>query len=278
MSLVMLLILVCLTSSACKHEMAKAESNVSDGLTLELIRESLIRQEDTIVFSLIERARFPLNSPTYDKSYASSVPGSCGSLVEFIVKETEAIQAKAGRYENPEEHPFFPDNLPPLQVPPHKYPEVLHPAAMSVNINKIIWDMYFNELLPLFVTPGDDGNYASTATRDLECLQALSRRIHYGKLVAEVKFRDERKDYEPAIRAQDRDTLINLLTFARVEEAVKKRVEKKAMTFGQEVKLGDEGNKGKYKVNPAIVSRLYGDWVIPLTKDVEVEYLLHRLD
>lgn len=77
---------------------------------------------------------------------------------------------------------------------------------------------------------------------------------------------------------QDRDTLINLLTFARVEEAVKKRVEKKAMTFGQEVKLGDEGNKGKYKVNPAIVSRLYGDWVIPLTKDVEVEYLLHRLD
>ncbi|XP_017983877.1 PREDICTED: chorismate mutase 2 isoform X3 [Theobroma cacao] len=210
--------------------MAKAESNVSDGLTLELIRESLIRQEDTIVFSLIERARFPLNSPTYDKSYASSVPGSCGSLVEFIVKETEAIQAKAGRYENPEEHPFFPDNLPPLQVPPHKYPE------------------------------------------------ALSRRIHYGKLVAEVKFRDERKDYEPAIRAQDRDTLINLLTFARVEEAVKKRVEKKAMTFGQEVKLGDEGNKGKYKVNPAIVSRLYGDWVIPLTKDVEVEYLLHRLD
>ncbi|XP_021277441.1 chorismate mutase 2 isoform X2 [Herrania umbratica] len=258
--------------------MAKAESNVSDGLTLELIRESLIRQEDTIVFSLIERARFPLNSPTYDKSYASSVPGSGGSLVEFIVKQTEAIQAKAGRYENPEEHPFFPDNLPPSQVPPQKNPEVLHPAAMSVNINKIIWDMYFNELLPLFVTPGDDGNYASTAARDLECLQALSRRIHYGKLVAEVKFRDERKDYEPAIRAQDRDTLINLLTFARVEEAVKKRVEKKAMTFGQEVTLGDDGNKGKYKVNPAIVSRLYGDWVIPLTKDVEVEYLLHRLD
>lgn len=33
-------------------------------------------------------------------------------------------------------------------------------------------------------------------------LQALSRRIHYGKLVAEVKFRESSKDYEPAIRAQ----------------------------------------------------------------------------
>ena len=92
MSLLVMLILVCLTSSVCKHEMAKAESNVSDGLTLELVRDSLIRQEDTIVFSLIERARFPLNSPTYDPSYAL-IPGSCGSLVEFIVKQTEALQA-----------------------------------------------------------------------------------------------------------------------------------------------------------------------------------------
>lgn len=32
--------------------------------------------------------------------------------------------------------------------------------------------------------------------------QALSRRIHYGKFVAEIKFRDAPKDYEPAIRAK----------------------------------------------------------------------------
>jgi chorismate mutase len=40
---------------------------------------------------------------------------------------------------------------------------------------------------------------------DLICLilcKALSRRIHYGKFVAEVKFRDAPQDYEPAIRAQ----------------------------------------------------------------------------
>lgn len=42
---------------------------------------------------------------------------------------------------------------------------------MSVNVNKKIWDVYFNKLLPLFVSSGDDGNYASTAARDLECLQ-----------------------------------------------------------------------------------------------------------
>lgn len=33
-------------------------------------------------------------------------------------------------------------------------------------------------------------------------LQALSRRIHYGKFVAEVKYREAPQDYEPLIRAK----------------------------------------------------------------------------
>jgi hypothetical protein len=37
--------------------------------------------------------------------------------------------------------------------------------------------------------PGDDGNYGSAATLDVLALQALSKRIHYGKFVAEAKFR-----------------------------------------------------------------------------------------
>ncbi|GKU87372.1 hypothetical protein SLEP1_g1778 [Rubroshorea leprosula] len=138
--------------------------------------------------------------------------------------------------------------------------------------------MYFNQLLPLFVAPGDDGNYASTAASDLQCLQALSRRIHYGKFVAEVKFRNSSQEYEPAIHAKDKDALMKLLTFEQVEEMVKKRVEKKAKVFGQEVTLGNNATDGKYKVDPSVVGRLYGDWVMPLTKDVEVDYLLRRLD
>ena len=75
---------------------------------------------------------------------------------------------------------------------------------------------------------------------------------------------------------------MKLLTFADVEEEVKRRVRKKAMVFGQEVKLDDKtggDNKGpKYKVDPEIISQIYGEWVIPLTKAVQVEYLLQRLD
>ncbi|XP_021820946.1 chorismate mutase 2 [Prunus avium] len=251
---------------------AEANSN-SDNLTLDKVREALIRQEDTIVFRLIQRANFPVNSPTYDEKFASF----SGSLLQFVVKETEALQSKVGRYENPEEQPFFPENLPPSLVPPQANPPVLHPAAASININEKIWDFYFNQLLPLFAVPGDDGNYASTASSDLDCLQAISRRIHYGYYVAEVKFKDAPQDYEPAIRAQDREGLMKLLTFEAVEEMVKKRVEKKAAVFGQDVCLVDNGN-GKCKVDPSVVSRLYGEWIMPLTKLVQVEYLLRRLD
>ncbi|XP_044471515.1 chorismate mutase 2-like [Mangifera indica] len=258
--------------------MAKTEpGSFSEGIiTLESVRESLIRQEDTIVFNLIERARYPRNSPLYNQSY--SIPGFSGSLFQYIVSQSENLYARAGRYENPEENPFFPDNLPGSLLPPYNYPKILHPPAASININSNISDKYFNQLLPVLVSDGDDGNYASTATIDLLCLQALSRRIHYGKFVAEVKYREAPHQYEPLIRAKNSDALMKLLTFEKVEEEVKKRVEKKAMIFGQEVTLSSNDTKGKRKIDPSVLSKLYADWVIPLTKVVEVEYLLHRLD
>lgn len=48
----------------------------STALSLDNIRQSLIRQEDTIIFSLIERAQFAANDPVY-QSGAIAVPGQC---------------------------------------------------------------------------------------------------------------------------------------------------------------------------------------------------------
>jgi chorismate mutase len=83
---------------------------------------------------------------------------------------------------------------------------------------------------------------------------------------------------------QDKDTLMNLLTFKAVKEKVKRRGEKKARTYGQNVTLEDSADKqeniandGECKVDPKVLSKLYDQWVMPLTKDVEVEYLLRRL-
>ncbi|KAL0312106.1 UNVERIFIED_CONTAM: Chorismate mutase 2 [Sesamum radiatum] len=267
--------------------MAQRGSSYLDSLlNLESVRKSLVRQEDSIIFSLIERAKYPINSALYDdvddddedKINKDPPAHSSASLFHFFVRESEALQAKAGRYTSPEENAFFPDNLPSLLLPPPDHTPVLHPPGACININEKILNLYLKTLLPLIAADGDDGNYAATAASDLNCLQALSRRIHFGKFVAEVKFRDAPEDYTPAIRAKDTEALMKLLTFESVEEMIKKRVEKKAMIFGQDVDLKENDSNGDYKVDPSIVSKLYGEWVIPLTKSVQVEYLLRRLD
>ncbi|PKU78501.1 Chorismate mutase 2 [Dendrobium catenatum] len=246
-------------------------------VTIDSLRASLEKQEDFIVFSLIERARYPYNSFAYDPSFLGNQ--NC-SFVELFFRETEAMEAKFGRYQNPEELPFFPDYTQPPLAPPHRFQNILHPPAASVNVSRRIWDMYFNDLLPLFTKKADDGNYQQTVASDLICLQALSRRIHSGRFVAEIKFRDSPQNYIPAIQAKDSETLMKLLTFTSVEEAVVKRVFKKAEIFGQNVNLGKnyvKESESKYKVEPSVAAKLYQEWVIPFTKQVEVGYLLRRL-
>ncbi|GMQ05569.1 hypothetical protein CsSME_00050545 [Camellia sinensis var. sinensis] len=129
--------------------------------------------------------------------------------VDFMVKETKKLHAQ--------------------------YPQVLHPIADAININNKIWDMYFRDLLTRLVREGDDGSYSSAAVCDTICLQAFSKRIHYGKFVAEAKFRASPDAYEAAIRAQDMTRLMDLLTYPTVEETIKRRVEMKAKTYGKEV-------------------------------------------
>ncbi|KAL5664670.1 hypothetical protein ACJX0J_024778, partial [Zea mays] len=106
----------------------------------------------------------------------------------------------AGHYQKPEDVPFFPQDLPSPLFPTKPSPKVLHPFASLVTVNDAIWKMYFDELLPLFTVDGDDGSYAQTVALDLACLQVLSQRIHIGKYVAEVKFKDAPQEYSRLIK------------------------------------------------------------------------------
>lgn len=60
-------------------------------------------------------------------------------------------------------------------------PTLLHPH--SVNVNSRIKSRYVKEVVPAITKNlglEDDGNYGSSATRDVEVLQAISRRVHFG--------------------------------------------------------------------------------------------------
>ena len=139
--------------------------DLSQSLSLENIRQSLIRQEDTIIFTLIERAQFRLNSPIYQPSEELSVPGfdpRTGkrlSLLEYVLRETEQLHGKLRRYTSPDEHAFYPSALPPLVMRPITFEPILHSCSTSININSKIMHVYQSELLPELTAPGDDNNF-----------------------------------------------------------------------------------------------------------------------
>ncbi|KAJ6258786.1 hypothetical protein Dda_6840 [Drechslerella dactyloides] len=270
----------------------------SKALDLNYIRYQLIRLEDTIVFTLIERAQFPLN-PTIYTPTALPVPDFSGSFMDWMLFQQESIYARVRRYQAPDEYPFFPEVLAVQPIlKPLAYPKLLHPN--TVNVNERIKDVYVNTILPAICRrsvgnavggagddEGDRGeqkeNYGSSAVADVAVLQALSRRIHFGKFVAEAKFREDVTGFTRLIEERNGEEIGNRITKKAVEEEVLRRLRYKAKLYGRDPTLKpDEGglvgqDVGVGKIDVEAVVRMYRDIVIPLTKDVEVEYLLQRL-
>ena len=226
----------------------------SGALSLANVRASLIRQEDTIIFSLIERAQFARNGNVYERgllpglppiprSAAENVGEGCPSthdspaanaaaaaaaadliapsLLEHMLRETEAVHGRVRRYTSPDEHAFYPSLLPPPLLPPLAFASSpLAACADGINLNGRVLEAYLSRALPLLTRAGDDGNYGSAALGDVAALQALSKRVHYGKFVAEAKYRASPGEYRALAAARDEEGIMGLLTDAAVEDAV----------------------------------------------------------
>ena len=126
--------------SAFAAATANESLDLSSQLELDNIRDALIRQEDTIIFCVIERAQFAANGAVYQPD-AVPVPeyaadGSRYSLLEYILRQTEQIHGRIRRFTSPDEHAFYPDSVPALVLPPLKYPEV-STRCLSVHLRLI---------------------------------------------------------------------------------------------------------------------------------------------
>lgn len=253
-------------------------SDASKALDLANIRFQLIRLEDTITFHLIERAQFPLNHPIY-------VPGALDigepgiSLFDWMLREQERLHSLVRRYQSPDEYPFFPDALQNPILPPLHYPGILHPN--TVNLNHKLMQCYIHHILPPICRHtareprgAMQENYGSAATCDVLAIQSLSRRIHFGKFVAEAKFRQNPDQFVPLIKQADRQALDAAITDPAVERKVLDRLRLKAKTYGTDPDIAANAHP---KVDADAVVAMYKDWVIPLTKEVEVDYLMQRL-
>jgi len=289
-----------LSSTALAHDESTVVENeerpyvkTADVLSLDSIRSTLIRQEETIIFALIERAQFRQNLIVYEAGgfgnlgvpSESTVPekqeNKLLSFLEFMLVGTEVLHCGVRRYTSPEEHPFFPDRLPagPLDALPQlQYPTDLLSSkgnATSINFNPILLTKYVEWLVPSICKSGDDEQHGSTVLADIAVLQALSRRVHYGKFVAESKYRSDPKEYERLVSEGDAEGVMELLTNAAVEKKVLKRTQAKADTYGTEP-VEDEALKKQGKVDPTAIEDIYRKFIIPLTKDIEVAYLFQR--
>ena len=226
----------------------------------------------------------------------------------------EALHSIVRRYESPEEHAFFPSRLPKRtnSLSELDYPSLLSndPAINDLNWNKILYEKYLNVIVPAISNKGDDEQYGSTVLADIAALQALSKRIHFGKFVAESKYQSNPDEFQKLVDDGNADGVMELLTNAKVEEQVLTRARLKATTYGREplmaslpkVEGGDiddttsiiaaaaasavvaaveamkksEDVHIKGKVDPVIIESIYRQLIIPMTKDIEVAYLFLR--
>lgn len=214
--------------------------------------------EDTITFHLIERVQFPLTKAIYEPG-GVTIPGSDLSLMDYLLREQERLQSRVRRFQSPDEYPFFPDALETPILQPLQYPKILHDN--DVNVNDTIKERYIREILPDVCPPAREGhqgetqeNYGSASTCDVNCLQALSRRIHFGKFVAESKFRKEPERFVRMIKANDRKGIDEAITNTEVEEKVLQRLALKANTYGTDPAFAGEAGP---KINDASVVSMY---------------------
>jgi chorismate mutase len=234
--------------------------------------------EDTITFHLIERVQFPLNGTIYVPG-ALSIP-DCPNLsfLDWVIREQERIQSRIRRYESPDEYPFFPEVLEIPILQPLHYPEILHPN--TVNVNEKLKSSYIKHILPAacaYAGRQDRGetkeNYGSSATCDVMCLQALSRRIHFGKFVAEAKFREDPEKFKRLIRANNRVGIDKAITNEAVEKKVLERLRLKAKTYGTDPSIASDAEG---KINVDAVVAMYKVGILLIKRNMNTSDLFQR--
>lgn len=210
---------------------------------------------------MIERVQFPLNRPIYEPG-GVKIPGSDLSLVDWFLFQHERIDSALRRYQSPDEYPFFPDAVQPAILAPIDYPRLLHPN--DVNLNPTIKRQYIEDILPACCAninrePRGEAeeNYGSSATCDVSLLQALSRRIHYGKFVAEAKFLAETDRFVKLIKENDIAGIAAAITHSAQEEKVLGRLRLKAATYGTDPDPQCTSELDKPKINVDAVVNMY---------------------
>jgi len=240
-------------------------------LNLDHIASRLEGLEETIIHRLIDRAQWCVNEVAYAHGQSGFADEGLRSLFELRLWHHEEMDARFGRFCVPEERPFN-ESLPEPQRSVNIPDTGLHIRDFDhVNFSDAVLASY-RLLLPKICKEGDDGQYGSSVEHDVYAVQAVARRLHYGALyVAESKYRSDPHGYAALIKAKDKEALLAKLTRKEVEDKIIARVKEKVKQVQAKV------NKAvRVEVKPEPIIVYYKDFLIPMTKQGQILYLLNR--
>lgn len=240
-------------------------------LNLDRVVAHLAGLEEAILMKLLDRCQFAYNEAAYSPGLSGFNPPETASLLELRLLHQETTDALFGRYMVPEERPFYSGLPRPRRAVMSLDPELHLRELETINLSGRILVSYL-DLLPNICKPGEDGHLGSSVEHDVICLQAIARRIHYAACyVAESKYQQEPAFYQELIDRQDEKALLEALTRKKAEQEVLQRVERKIRSIQ---KASDPNNRVIVAAQPIVY--YFRDWIIPLTKEGEIRYLLQR--
>jgi chorismate mutase len=135
-------------------------------------------------------------------------------------------------------------------------------AATIAGRTHIIRPVYVSTVLPALCEPGDDEDCRKCIATDSSCMNALVQRLNLSVHVATLKKEEIPEALRDPIEQGDPVRLEQAITNQAVESEVIKRTLE--MT---RVHLGSDELQQK-------VSKLYSEWVIPISRKIQVHDLL----
>lgn len=242
----------------CHEKQEKQENSHSTSPSLETIRKTLKEMEDNIILGLIQRSLLKRNQE--GKLYET--------FLTNLFKSVEQVHAVHGRYESPEEHPFYGETkrvVPCFQKLRYCYSshDVLTSNHEEVNCNSEILTYYLESVLPSIAEEGVDEHRGTAALIDIQLLQEMSRRIHLGKMVAEAK-RPKLWEEHPDFATHSHQQRLDWITYPKKEEEILQRIEDKTRQYL---------TIREHNLDPKKIVAVFRDFIIPITKSVQLSYL-----
>ena len=232
-------------------------------MKLEEVRRMLEECEMSIIYYTVERSKHYISRDIYEKD----------NKFITLFEKNELIHSIYERYQNPVEYPFTTVTTI-KKINHYKYPLSSFlssdPNIININYNNIILKNYTKILdninvIDVNLNKYDNLEICNVNTIDINLLQIISKRCHLGKVVAEIKYRNDKDLYDKSNRKEMYKHLTNL----NVENKILERVKGKTENFLSGCCLEFDNCE---KI-PNFITMIFKNIIIPITKEIQLDYL-----